>query len=257
MIKSNLNAVATEKGVLPKLIRDRIFSARFFGNYFIQNRLFDISNTISDISISNTVSGISIYIVYELDSIINTRNTDYTIQNDLFGAIKITKNTDSSKNKYEGYDIHFDEGGLFSEGNINNGRNVLIVGVHESSITHTTNKANNIYVLGKNFVQGINDTTLYAEKVYKANFTVSDKKFVLSLHYNSDNSYLFINGRQELKFKAKEYDLLDEKLCVGNLSDNWITLNSRKTGLYGHVYDFVVDYQRIANVKKIMICIDT
>ena len=80
--------------------------------------------------------------------------------------------------------------------------------MHESSITHTTNKANNIYVLGKNFAQGINDTTLYAEKVYKTNFTVSDKKFVLSPHYNFDNSYFFINGRQELKFKAKEYDLL-------------------------------------------------
>ena len=183
----------------------------FFGNYFVQNELLNISNT---------ASGISIYIVYELDSISNTRNTDYTIQNALFGAIKIAKNTDSSKNKYEGYGICFDEGSLFSEGNINNGRNVLIFGVHESSITHTTNKANNIYVLGKSFVQGINDTTLYAEKVYKTNFTVSDKKFVLRLHYNFDNSYLFINGRQELKFKAKEYDLLGEQLCVGNLRDN-------------------------------------
>ena len=80
--------------------------------------------------------------------------------------------------------------------------------------------------------------------------TVSDNKFVLSLHYNFDNSYLYINGRQELKFKVKEYDLLGEKLCVGNLSDNWTTLNSRKTGIYGHVYDFVIDYQGIANVKK-------
>ena len=118
-------------------------------------------------------------------------------------------------------------------------------------MTHTTNKANNIYVLGRNFLQGINDTTLYAEKGYTTNFTVSNKKFVLSLHYYFDNSYLFINGRQELKFKAKEYDLLGEKLCVGNLSDNWTTLNSRKTGLYGHVYDFVVDYQGIVNIKKI------
>ena len=124
--------------------------------------------------------------------------------------------------------------------------------MHESSITHATNKANNIYVLGKTFVQGINDTTLYSEKVNKTNFTVSDKKFALSLHYDFDNSYLFINGHQDdLKFKAKEYDLLGEKLCVENLSDNWTTLNSRKTGLYGHVYDFVVDYQGIANVKKI------
>ena len=54
---------------------------------------------------------------------------------------------------------------------------------------HSTNKANNIYVLGKEFVQGINGTTVYAEKIYKTNFTQADKKFVLSLHYNGDNSY--------------------------------------------------------------------
>ena len=91
MVNSNLNAIATEQGVLPKLKKDRIFSVRFFGNFFVQNK---------SLNISNTVSGISIYIAYELDSISNTRTTDYTIQNALFGAIKITKNTDSSKNKY-------------------------------------------------------------------------------------------------------------------------------------------------------------
>ena len=48
--------------------------------------------------------------------------------------------------------------------------------------SHSTNKANNIYVLRKDFVQGINDTTLYAEKSYKTNFTDANKKFVLSIH---------------------------------------------------------------------------
>ena len=45
------------------------------------------------------------------------------------------------------------------------------------------------------------------------------KRFVLSLHYNGDNSYLFVNGMQELKFKAKTDQLVKEKLCIGNLSD--------------------------------------
>ena len=45
------------------------------------------------------------------------------------------------------------------------------------------------------------------------------KKIVLSLHYNGDNSYLFVNGKQELKFKAKTDQLVKEKLCIGNLSD--------------------------------------
>ena len=69
--------------------------------------------------------------------------------------------------------------------------------------SHTTNRANHIYVMGEDFIQGINDTTIYAEKNYYRNFADPGKKFVLSLHYNGDNSYLFVNGRQELKFKAK------------------------------------------------------
>ena len=44
---------------------------------------------------------------------------------------------------------------------------------------------------------------------------------MLSLHYNGDDSYLFVNGRQELKFKCKTDQLVKEKLCIGNLSDQW------------------------------------
>ena len=61
--------------------------------------------------------------------------------------------------------------------------------------------------MGDLFVQGINDTTLYAEKVYSQNFNQPSKKFVLSLHYNGDDSHLFVNGKQELKFKCKTENL--------------------------------------------------
>ena len=64
------------------------------------------------------------------------------------------------------------------------------------------------------FVQGINDTTLYAEKVYSQNFTAVNKKFVLRLHYNGDNSYLFVNGKEELKFKAKDDQIVKKILCL-------------------------------------------
>ena len=57
---------------------------------------------------------------------------------------------------------------------------------------HATNRANNIYVMGKGLTQGINDTTLYAEKNFYRNFTDPGKKFTLSLHYNGDDSYLTI-----------------------------------------------------------------
>ena len=65
-------------------------------------------------------------------------------------------------------------------------------------------KNNNILVLGKDFVQGINGTTIYAEKLYKINFTEKNKKFCLSLHYNGTNSYVFVNGTEIHKFKAKD-----------------------------------------------------
>ena len=94
----------------------------------------------------------------------------------------------------------FDEVGTFSKGNISNGKHVLIFGVYENSLVHANNKVNNISVMSDLFVQSINDTTLYAEKFYSQNFAAVNKKFVLSLHYNGDNSYLFVNGKQELKF---------------------------------------------------------
>ena len=108
---------------------------------------------------------------------------------------------------------------MFSIGNINNGRNVLVFGVHESSLVDTNNKANNIFIMGNGFVQGINYMTLYAEKIYSQNVTQPNKKFVLSLHYNYNDSYLFVNGKQELKFKAKPDQSIKKKLCIGNLSD--------------------------------------
>ena len=62
---------------------------------------------------------------------------------------------------------------------------------------------------------------------------------------------MFVNGRQELKFKDKTEQLVHEKLCIGNLSDQWTTSKSEKTGVYGKIYDFVVDYEQIVGVKTI------
>ena len=66
---------------------------------------------------------------------------------------------------------------------------------------------------------------------------------------------MFVNGRQELKFKCKTDQLVKEKLCLGNLSDKWTTIESEKTGLYGNIYDSVVDYKTIYGVDLFMICI--
>ena len=60
---------------------------------------------------------------------------------------------------------------------------------------------------------------------------------------------MFVNGRQELKFKCKEDQLIKEKICLGNLSDQWTTSESEKTGLYGNIYDFVIDFEEILGVN--------
>ena len=230
---SDMNAVSVATTSLPPLIDNGRMSVRLEGAYFKQKKLIRPNN-------DNIVN---IYIVYLIDPISSSRNTDYTVQNALFGGVKITKNApNTSKHEYEGYGICFDEGGMFSMGNINNGRNVLIFGVHENSVIHSNNKANNIFIMGDGFVQGINDTTLYAEKIYSQNFTAVNKKFVLSLHYNGDDSYFFVNGKRELKFKAKDDQIVKEILYLGNISDDWTAANVQKTGLWGEIYDFAVDY---------------
>ena len=190
---------------LPDIKNDGRMYVYLSGNHFQQN----------EVIIPNNNNVINIYCVYEIQPISSSRDTTFTIQNTLFGAMEITKNIDTSKYNYKGYGICFDEEGTFShritEGGRTHttlGRNVLIFGVDMSFSVHTTNRANNIYVMGDGLIQGINDTTIYVEKNYYRNFTDPCKKYVFSLHYNSDNSCLFVNGRQELKFKAKNDQLV-------------------------------------------------
>ena len=229
---SYIDAVVVSNNDLPSLVDNERLSVKFDGCYFKQTILIK----------PNDNKVINVYIVYKLHPISRFRSDTYTVQNALFGVVKLTKNaTDTSKHKYEGYGICFDEGGMFSIGNINNGRDVLIFRVHENSVVHSNNKANSIFIMGDGFVQGINDTTLYAE-----NFSAVNKTFVLSLHYNGDNSYLFVNGKQELKFKAKDEQIVKENLCLGNISDDWTASNAEKTGLFCEVYDFAVDHTAVS-----------
>ena len=90
------------------------------------------------------------------------------------------------------------------------------------------NKKNNIFVLGKDLVQGINGTTVYAEKLYSINSTENNKKFCLSLHYNGANSYLFVNGTEIHKFKAKDSEIVASLLCLGNISKGFSIVNMKK-----------------------------
>ena len=114
-----------------------------------------------------------------------------------------------------------------------------------SSSAHANNKTKNILVLGKDFIQGLDNTTVYAEKLYLINFTENNKNFCLTLHYNGANSYLFVNSTEIYKFKAKYSEIVATPLCLGNISKDFSVDNMKKTGLNGYVYDFSVYYDPI------------
>ena len=78
--------------------------------------------------------------------------------------------------------------------------------------------------------------------MYSINFTVTKKKFCLSLHYNGLDSYLLVNGTEIYKLKAKDFEVIATLLCLGNISKDWSTDNMKKTGFNVYVYHFSVDY---------------
>ena len=135
---SSMNAVVNAKSTLPNFKNDGRMHVHLSGNHFQQNVA----------GIPNNGDVINIYCVYKLDPIPSSRDTSFTIQGALFGAMQITKNaTDNSKNNYKGYGRCFDKG--------------------------------------------------------------------------------------------------------SQIGDQWTASESEKTGLYGNIYDFVVDYEQILGVKPI------
>ena len=142
--RSNMNALANSKNDLPNLENDGRMHVYLSGNNFQQNKVIIPDNN----------NAINIYCVYNLDPIASSRDTSFTMQNVLFGAMQITKNTiDNSKNNYKGYGICFDErsefGHTITEGGLahtTDARNVLIFGTDMSFSIHRTNRANHIWV---------------------------------------------------------------------------------------------------------------
>ena len=187
---------------------------------------------------------VNIYIVYEISRTFNI--SDYrALENCLFGAVTLSKNPDVDKNKYFGYGIGFNRHESFSFPGTGLGRNVTIFGVDMSWSTKIDNRKKDALILGKGPTQGL-EHTLSTEKMYLINFTEHHKKFYWSLHYNGANSYLFVNGKEIHKFKAKDSEIVATPLCLGNISKDWSVDNMKKTGFNGYVYDFSVDYDAIA-----------
>ena len=159
---------------------------------------------------------VNVDIIYEICAS-GSNNNNPTLKNCLFGGVTLTKNADTEKYGYSGFGIGFDKRSSFSFPGGGFGQNVLIVGEDMRSSAHIDNKKKDILVLGKGPTQGL-EHTLTAEEMYSINFTVANKKFCLSLHYNGANSYLFVNGTEIYKFKAKDSEILLGPICLGNIS---------------------------------------
>ena len=113
-----------------------------------------------------------------------------------------------------------------------------------SSSVHVDNKGKDILILGEGPTQGLDDTTLTAEAKYPINFTQSGKRFVLSLHYNGSNSFLFVNATKVYQFKEKNSEIIDYTLCLGNVLKEFTSNNMR---LKGVVTFFSVNFNPIDN----------
>ena len=195
---------------------------------------------------------VNIYIVYSLSQ--KTINSVNVLKNCLFGATKVTKpgdTRDTDKYIYSGYGLEFDRTGQFNHPQGGMARNIIIFGVNSSNSVHATNKTQNISILDHGLTQRVNKTITYAEKMYSPNFSTENKTFCLSLHYNGNNSYLFVNGKEVTKFKAKKSETKANQLTLRSISTsaNLSSSDTEDSKLYGNVYDFSVDYSAISNDK--------
>ena len=84
------------------------------------------------------------------------------------------------------------------------------------------------------------------QKKCDINFIKAKTKFCLSLHYNSDNSYLFLNGKEIYEFKTGNKNVnFPSQFCLGGISNKFDYVDSEEVSLKGDVYDFLVDYDAI------------
>ena len=90
------------------------------------------------------------------------------------------------------------------------------------------------------------ETLVHQKKMFRINFSKAKTKFWLSLHYNDDNSYVFINGKEIYKFEDSNGNAnFLTRFCLGSMSDRFSVIESREVSLGGNVHNLSVDYNAI------------
>ena len=113
----------------------------------------------------------------------------------MFGVTNLVKNSDKTKWVYSGYGIAFDGAGLWSFGN-DFATNITILGADNSSSSHVDNYKNKFIILGGGPTSDINGSFGSHEKKVSIHFTKANTRSCLNLHYNLENSYLAVNGKE-------------------------------------------------------------
>ena len=102
--------------------------------------------------LSTSLGLIAIYcIVYRLNP--RTNSSNIVLENCLFGKIKMTKNADTDKYKYQGHGIRFELSGIFSHPNGGDVKNVVIFGVDMANSKNVNNKTKDVLVSGHGLIQ--------------------------------------------------------------------------------------------------------
>ena len=120
---------------------------------------------------------------------------------------------------------------------------VLILGVDNSISYDIDHRKKKVLVFSEGPAGGINDRTGSAEKKFSINFSRAKTKFCLSLHYNGDESYLYVNKTEIYKFKRND-NISCNTFCLGSVSKDFTKDKQREISLY----DFSV--KTIAQLKN-------
>ena len=111
--------------------------------------------------------------------------------------------------------------------------------LYNSSSSHADNRKNNFLILGQGATFWINGKFGSPEKKFSINFTKANTKFCLSLHYNVDNSYLFVNGKWIFKFKGDNKNVnIPAQFCLRSISNGFSAPESWEVSLNGNVWFF-------------------
>ena len=144
------------------------------------------------------------------------------------------KNNDFNFQTLSGYGIGFYTDYIFTYSPGVFAYNAIVFGVDSQ-------ENNNVLAIGKGSVK-INSKTVGVKASYKNNISATASKIILNLHYK-ENSYIFSNGHKITDFKAKDSEINDDPICLGNISKEFSKSDTKKTGLHGVVYYFSVDHE--------------